>query len=605
MKKLLILVCLFGLTNAIFAQSVQVTAQAPNVVEAGEQFQVDFTVNAEPSNFIVPEMRDFRLLYGPSTSQSSNTQIINGKMSSSVAYTYSYVFQATKAGKYLIGSAEATVGGKKYKSNSINIEVVGSGAASKQPPQGGQPSPNQATSQPEQVSEDGNVFVRVLVDKKNVYQGEYLTATVKIYSKYGISAVGNADLGDAGFFKQEVAIPQPHMERENVNGQIYGTAVLKKYILIPQRSGSLTIQPINIECNVQQPVKSRSRGIFDDFFGPSVQNVPMKLKSKPLTINVKPLPDNAPASFSGAVGKFTFDAKVDKNSLKTNEAITLKVTINGTGNIKLIDAPKVSFPSDFDTYDPKIALNTTDANGGISGSKTFEYLLIPRNPGTFKISPLVFSYFDVAANQYKTLTSSEFSFNVAKGADNQSTNIITSQSKEDVKFIGKDIRFIKINDFKLLRVNDYFFGSGLFYIIYVIVLLSFILIVWFRRRTIRQNANVAYVRNRRADKFASKRFKLAKNYLTTNQKEQFYDEVLKAVWGYLSDKANIPLAELSRDAALELLKNKGVDDDIVQKFVQLLDSCEFARYAPSVASSMQDDYNSAIELITKLQQKMK
>lgn len=604
MKKLLILLCFIGLAGSLVAQSVQVTAQAPGVVEVGEQFQIDFTVNAEPSNFIVPEIRDFRLLYGPSTSQSSSTQIINGKVSSSSAYTYSYVFQPTKPGKYLIGAAEATVGGKKYKSNPINIEVVG-GGASKQSQQSGQPASNQSSTQTEQVSEGGNVFVRVIVDKKNVYQGEYLTATIKIYSKYSISAVGNADLADAGFFKQEVAIPQPHMERENVNGQIYGTAVLKKYILIPQRSGTLTIQPINLECNVQQPVQSRSRGIFDDFFGPSVQNVPMKLKSKPITVNVKALPGGAPSSFNGAVGKFTFDAKVDKKALKTNDAVTLKVTVNGTGNIKLVDAPKVNFPTDFDSYDPKIALNTSDANGGVTGSKTFEYLLIPRNPGTFKIAPLVFSYFDPTSNQYKTLSSSEFTFNVEKGSDNQSSSMITSQSKEDVKFIGKDIRFIKTNNFKLLKVSDYFFGSGLFYAIYIIVLLVFVGIIWFRRRTIKQNANVAYVRNRRADKFASKRFKLAKTYLVANQKEQFYDELLKAIWGYLSDKANIPLSELSRDKALELLRNKGVEDDLVQKFTTLLDNCEFARYAPSVAGSMQEDYNNAVDLITKLQQKMK
>lgn len=605
MKKLIILLCFLGLAGSLLAQNVQVTAQAPNVVEVGEQFQIDFTVNAEPSNFIVPEMRDFRLLYGPSTSQSSSTQIINGKASSTFAYTYSYYFQASKAGKYLIGSAEATVGGKKYKSNPINIEVVNNGAASKQSQQSGQPATTQSSPQPEQVSDGGNVFVRVLVDKKSVYQGEYLTATIKIYSKYSISAVGNADLADAGFFKQEVAIPQPHMERENVNGQIYGTAVLKKYILIPQKSGSLTLQPMTLECNVQQPVQSRSRGIFDDFFGPSVQNVPLKLKSKPITISVKSLPGGAPASFNGAVGKFTFDTKVDKKALKTNEAVTLKVTVNGTGNIKLIDAPKVNFPPDFDTYDPKIALNTTDANGGITGSKTFEYLLIPRNPGTFKIAPLVFTYFDVVANQYKTLTSSELTFDVEKGSDNQSANMITSQSKEDVKFIGKDIRFIKTNDSRLAKVNEYFFGSSLFYAIYIIVFLVFIGTIWFRRRTIKQNANIAYVRNRRADKYAAKRFKLAKTYLVANQKEQFYDEVLKAIWGYLSDKANIPLSELSRDAALELLRNRGVDDELITKFTALLDNCEFARYAPSGASSMQDDYNNAVDLITKLQQKIK
>lgn len=607
MKKLLILVCFLCLAITAFSQSVQVTAQAPKVVAVGEHFQIDFTVNAEPSGFVVPEMKDFRLLYGPSTSQSSSVQIINGKMSQTVSFTYSYFYLASKVGKYMIGAAEATVGGKKYKSNTLTIEVVATGNASKQSSsQGGGQSSAQPSNQNEQVSDGGNVFVRVLVDKKSLYQGEYFTASVKIYSKYPISDYNpNIDFNDPGFFKQEIALPQLHMERENVNGQIYGTVVLKKYILIPQKNGAITIQPLTLECTVQQTVQSRSQSIFDDLFGTNVQNVPMKLKSKAVTINVKPLPGNPPASFSGAVGHLNFSAKVNKTALKTNEAITLTATVSGTGNIKLIDAPKVTFPTDFDTYDPKINLSTSDANGGVSGSKTFEYLLIPRNPGTFTIPPISFTYFDVAANQYKTVTSGEFTFNVEKGAGNQSTGMVTSQSKEDVKFLGKDIRFIKINDVKLLKINDYFFGSGLFYLIYIVGALAFIGIVWFWRRTISQNANVAYVRNRRADKFASNRLKQAKTYLTANQKEHFYDEVLKAIWGYLSDKANIPLSELSRDTALELLKNKGIDEDIVQKFVQLLDSCEFARYAPSVEGAMQDDYNKAIEVITKLQQKLK
>jgi hypothetical protein len=615
MKKLIILIGFLRFMSPAFSQNVQVTAQAPNVVETGEQFQIDFIVNAEPSNIVVPEIHDFKILYGPSTSQSSNIQIINGKTSQSVQYTYSYVLQSSKAGKYLIGSAEVTVNGKKYKSNNVTIEVVGSGTAkstspSQQSTPGTQGSASgQSQAQPQQVSADGNVFIRVLTDRKSVHQGEYITASVKIYSKQSISSIDNVEFPTfENFFKQDIETkPLRSLERENVNGEIYYTGVIKKFILIPQKSGNLVINPMTMDCSVQQRVQqSRSRGIFDDFFGPTVQNIPMKLKSKPVTITVSPLPGNAPPTFNGAVGRFTFDAKVNKTEVKTNDAITLKVSITGNGNIKLIDPPKVQFPPDFDSYDPKITVSTSDANGGISGSKTFEYLLIPRNPGDFTIAPLTFSYFDVASNQYKTLKSNEFNFKVEKGAGGQSSNVVSGLSKEDVKFFGKDILYIKTNHFNLSKINNYFFGSGLFYLIYIAGLIAFGLIIWFRRRIITQNANIAYVKNRRADKFATKRLKQAKIHLTANEQEKFYDELLKAIWGYLSDKLNIALSDLSRDTALEMLRNRGVDEETLLSFIQLVDNGEFARYAPSSAGiSIQEDYNKAIDLISKFQNKLK
>lgn len=601
MKKLFILGFFLGIIQSAFSQNVQVIAQAPKVVQVGEQFQLDFEVNAEPSNFIVPELRDFRVVYGPSTSQSSNIQIVNGKMTQSVAYTYSYVLLPTKAGKYLIGSAEVTVGGKKYKSNPVNIEVVGGGQTQSQ--QGGGQSATQ-----QQVSADGNIFIRVIVDKKNVFQGEYLTASVKLYSKLNISSINDVKFpAFNGFFKQDIEIPQVRgLERENVNGEIYGTAIIRKFILIPQKSGNLEIEPMLMDLNVQQRVQSRGRSIFDDFFGPSVQDVPVKLKSKPVTISVKSLPGNAPASFTGAVGRFNFSAEVNKTEVKTNDAITLKLTLSGNGNIKLAEAPKVIFPPDFDTYDPKINLSVSDANGGVSGSKVFEYLLIPRNPGDFKIAPVEFTYFDVASNQYRTITSPEFNFRVERGADHQGPNVVSGLSKEDVKFLGKDILYIKTANEKLVEKGKSLFSSLVFYLLFILSIVAFGLIIWFRRRIIKQNANIAYVKNRRADKFATRRLKQAKAHQVANEQEKFYDELLKANWGYLSDKLNIPLSELSRENAMETLKAKGVDDETLQRLIGLIDNCEFARFAPSSAGiSMEDDYNKAIQIITNLQRKLK
>jgi hypothetical protein len=605
MKKLIILIYFLGILPVVLAQNVQVTANAPKVVAVGEQFQIEFSLNAEPSDELIPSMPDFRALYGPSSSSSTQITMMNGKVQQSVSYTFTYGLQAIKPGKYVIGAAEFTVGGKKYKSNPINIEVVGKSSGTAQSATPSQPNSSNQT-QTEQVTTDGDIFVRVLVDKKNVVQGDYITATVKIYSKVQAS-LGNIELPKfEGFFKEDVKIPQFAPEKEYINGQAYQSGVIAKFILIPQKSGELRIDPMTLDCSVQQRVQNRSRSIFDDFFGSGIQEVPRKLKSKPVIITVRPLPDNKPGSFNGAVGRFSLDVKVDKNNAKTNDAITLKATISGNGNLKLIEAPKIGFPPDFDTYDPKVTLNTKESDGGVSGSKTFEYLLIPRNPGNFRISPISFTYFDIASNQFKTLTSGEFNFSITKGADSLATNVISGRSKEDVQFLGKDIIFIKTNDFKLYKANRYFLGSLWFYLIYIVGLIAFITIIWFRRRIIRQNANIALVRNRRADKFASKRLKQAKIHLGNNEKEKFYDELLNAIWGYLSDKLNIPLSDLSRDTTREIFEKREIDEEIVHLFIQLVDNCEFARYAPGSAGiSMQDDYSKAIDLISKFQQKLR
>ncbi len=607
MKKLLVLCYFLVWLGWTSAQNVQFTAQAPKVVEAGEQFELVFSINGDPSDFLIPKITDFRILFGPSTSQSTSTQWVNGKVTSSSTYSYSYIMIGTKPGKYLIGSAEITVNSKKYKSNPLNIEVIASASGNKQTGNASTNS-NQENTPSGQVSTEGDIFIRVIVDKKNVFLGEYLVASVKLYSKANISSIDNVQFpAFDGFFKQDIETPPLRsLERETVNGEIYGTGIIKKFILIPQKTGELKIDPMTMDCSIQQQVKNRRRGVFDDFFGPSVQTVSQKLKSKTISVNVKQLLGGKPDSFNGAVGKFNMDAKADKTSAKTNDAITLKVTISGTGNIKLIDAPKINFPPDFDSYDPKVNLNTSVADGGVSGSKTFEYLIVPRNPGEFRIAPLSFTYFDVSSNQYKTITSKEFVFNIEKGENSQATTVVSGLSKEDVKYIGKDIFFIKTNNFAVSTKYESLYTSILWYSIYIVGLLSFITIVWFRRRNIMINSNVALVKNRRADKFATKRLKQAKIHLDAKENEKFYEELLKGIWGYLSDKLNIPLSELSRENAREMLEKHNLTPEIIQDFVQLVDNCEYERYAPpSESISMQNDYDKAIDLMLKLQLKLR
>ena len=607
MKKLFVLCYFLGWLGWTSAQNVQFTAQAPKVVEVGEQFELVFSINGEPSDFLIPKITDFRILFGPSTSQSTSTQWVNGKVTSSSTYIYSYIMIGTKPGKYLIGSAEITVNSKKYKSNPLNIEVIASASGNKQTGNASTNS-NQDNTASGQVSTEGDIFIRVIVDKKNAFLGEYLVASVKLYSKANISSIDNVQFpAFDGFFKQDIETPPLRsLERETINGEIYGTGVIKKFILIPQKTGELKIDPMTMDCSIQQQVKNRRRGVFDDFFGPSVQTVSQKLKSKTISVNIKQLPGGKPDSFNGAVGKFNMEAKADKTSAKTNDAITLKVTISGSGNIKLIDAPKINFPPDFDSYDPKVNLNTGVADGGVTGSKTFEYLIVPRNPGEFRIAPLSFTYFDVSSNQYKTVTSKEFIFDIEKGENSQATTVVSGLSKEDVKYIGKDIFFIKTNNFAVSTKYKSLYTSILLYSIYIVGLLSFITIVWFRRRNIMINSNIAMVKNRRADKFATKRLKQAKIHLDVKENEKFYEELLKGIWGYLSDKLNIPLSELSRENARELLEKHNLAPEIINDFVQLVDNCEYARYAPpSQNISMQNDYDKTIDLMLKLQLKLR
>jgi uncharacterized membrane protein len=603
-KQWLAIIAFLGITFSVYSQDIKVVAQAPQIVEVGEQFEVNYNINGKPSNFIAPDMKNFQLLMGPSTGQSSQISVINGNVTQSVSYTYGYVYAANKPGKYIVGAAEATVNGKKYRSNSFTIEVVGNANARQQAQAAqNQNRPNDANETIQASNED--IFLRVNVDKKNVYNGEYLTATIKLYTRVDISQIGGINPSLNGFYVQQVELPKQGWQKENINGQVYHSALFAKYILIPQKSGSLKIDPLSLECVIQKAVKSRSRGFFDDFFS-DVREVQVKLKSLPVIINVKPLPENKPESFNGAVGKFTFDAKTDKNSVKANDAITLKMTVSGTGNIKLVEAPKINFPPDFETYDPKISLNTSASNGDVSGTKTFEYLIIPRNPGKYTINPVSFSYFDIASKQYKTINTGEFNINVDKGDSTQTTAYIPGTSKEDIKFIGKDLLFIRDRITPLQKINGFFFGSILFYLIFIIGILAFVVVVFLRRQIIKQNSNKALVRNRKADKYATKRLKQAKLHLSTNEKEKFYEEIIKAVWGYLGDKLNIATSDLSRDNTGELLTNRGVEAELVQQFFDLVDSCEYARYAPVTGeSSLADDYQKAINLITKLQQKLK
>ncbi len=607
MNKIIVIILLSinGLICSI-AQDIKFTASAmPGVLRVGEQFQLVYEINKNVSDLHIPELNDFQLLGGPSTGSSSSIQIINGKTTSSVKYTYTYYLRAVKEGTFIIPEATAKYKKDNYSSNTVKVEVVKAKSTSSQrSPSGVTTVPESAGDTDKPVGED--LFIMLHVDKKNAYIGEQIIAWIKIYSKVDLSQIDPNFKGPdfTGFFQQPIDIPPLRtLERENVNGEIYGTGILRKLVLYPQKAGEITINPFEIDVAYQKQVRSRSKSIFDDFFGPSVQNIPVKLKSKPLKLYIKALPENMPPSFTGAVGNFDLSASINKSQVKTNDAVTLKVVISGKGNVKLIDELNANIPPALETFKPVVR---TKQDNPLSGSQTFEYTLIPRHAGDFRIAPIEFTYFIPSRKSYKTLKSPEFNITVVKGDEDTTAVVISGLSKEDIKLLGSDILFIKNKPFKLIARDNFIFGTTKFYAVYLLSFILFLLLIIFRRERIKRNADIKLVKNRRANKYAKKRLKKASALMKQNKNKEFYDEVLKAMWGYLSDKLNIPIADLSKDSSKEALISTKIDDTIMNRFYEIIDNCEYARYAPGDESTeMKKLYNDAIKIIMKLQQKLR
>lgn len=588
------------------ADNVRFTMSAPNVVSAGEQFRLSFTLNEAGSDLQLPDLSNFDVLMGPSTSQSSSIQIINGKTTQEVSFSYIFILRAKEEGTFTIRPASIKVDGKVYESNELKIQVVKG-----QVPQQSSPSPQQQQQdQPATVTDlkKEDLFVRIELDKHQVYKGEQIIATVKIYVSQNVSALtGFEDIklpSFEGFWTQDIEIPgQISFTREVYNNKIYQIGVLKKTVLFPQQTGKIRIEPFGITTLLRQQIR-RQRSFFDDFFD-NYRTVSARITSDPVTVNVRDLP-SPPEGFYGGVGNMNFSAKPDKTEARANEAITLRISVTGTGNLQLIEAPKVNFPADFEVYDPKTVDNSRVSANGVSGTKTFEYLVIPRHAGDFTIPPVKFASFNPSTGQYVVQSSSEYPIHVEKGDDSQSTTVTSAYSKENVRYIGKDIRYIKQKQYKLRPVDSLFFGSSLFWLIDGAALLIFLLVAFIYRKKLRENANIQLMRTKRANKVARKRLKEAHRYMKQNKAEAFYESVLRAYWGYLSDKLNIPIADLNREKASETLVKKGVDQEVITNFIGLVDTCEFARYAPSSAGGTPEDlYRNAVTLMGKLEKQIR
>lgn len=606
MKRKLFFISLLLLSTWIVRadEPVRFTASAPSTVILDKPFQLVYSVNSSCKDLRMPEIKNFEVLAGPFESHSSSMQIVNGRSSSSVSVSYTYTLQAQKTGTYTIPSASLVVGSQKYTSNALSIKVLSADATPSSKSQGGQ---SGSTSAAQGVSNE-NIFIRTNVSKTNVYEQEAILVTYKLYTLADVIQCVNKKMPDfKGFMKQDIEQSQnKQFSYENFNGKNYGTVVLYQVLLYPQHSGVIEIEKANFEAIIRVQNRAAVRSIFDDFFD-SYTNVSKSIIAPATKITVNALPAGKPASFTGTVGHFTMNSSISANQIKANEAVTVKINIDGNGNMKLIKNPVIKFPDGFELYDPKVTNKFKTTLSGVSGTKTIEYMFIPRHSGDFEIPAAELSYFDIKDKTYKTLRSSAYKLQVLKGEGGESPAVVgTYVNKEDVKQLGKDIRYIQTDKFDVLKEEESLFGTVTGWLMYLIpFLISLILFIFFRKQA-KDNSNLDIVKNKKANRVAQKRLRLAQKLLKEGNNDKFYEEVLKAVWTYLSDKLSIPIAELTKERVESELKGRGVDAFIINRFVKILNTCELARYAPSSGQhEMGNLYTDTIQVISDLEEVIK
>ena len=605
-KLIIILMTLMAYSTQTFADKVSFVASAPDVVVVGDQFRLSYTVTTQKvKDFRAPSIKGFDVLMGPSRSEQSSTQIVNGSVSSTSSITFTYILMANTAGEFTVPGASIVADGNQMISNSVKIKVLpqdqnhNSSRRNNDNSSSIQPSSNASVS-------NQDLFITATASKTNVYEQEAFVLTYKIYTRESNLQLNNAKLPDfKGFHSQEIEMTtNARWTPEHYKGRNYYTTVYRQFVLFPQQSGKLFIEPAQFQMTVNKPVQSADP--FDAFFngGNNVIEIKKPITTPKIAINVNPLPAGKPTNFLGGVGEFNISSSINSKELKTNDAITIKLVISGTGNLKLISNPEIKFPDDFEVYDPKVDNQVRLTKEGLTGNKVIEYLAIPRHAGTYKIPGVSFSYFDIRSKSYKTLNTEDYVINVEKGAGNADQVIANFTNKEDLKVLGEDIRYIKQNEVTFQPKGSFFYGSMSYWLFYIIPALAFILLIY--RKQAAEDANVAKMRTKKANKVAIKRMKLAGKLLSENKKDAFYDEVLKALWGYISDKLNIPVSRLSKDNIEEKLRNHGVSEELIKEFLNALNDCEFARFAPGDENQAMDKvYSSSIEVISKMENSIK
>ena len=581
-------------SRSVFAQEFTASVDETTVSE-NDRFQVSFTFSGSTinnlSNFSPPSFENFMILSGPN--QSTSIQIINGAQSASL--TYSFVIQAKSIGTFTIGLASIEQNGTTYKSDPLKISVVK-----------GNPKPQQKNND-KQVSDEEiakNLFIKTTVDKSRVYKGEQVTVTYKLYTRLSIAAQMSVNKLPQyqGFWAEELETPNNISFRtEVVNGKQFRVGVLKKAALFPTQTGTLEVTPFELTVPVQVQ-KQKSRNIWDDFFGDPFgrsEVIEFNAKSNVVKIKVDPLPPGQPDSFNGAVGEYSFDAKLNTTQTKSNEPLTLNISISGTGNIKLLDMPEINFPNGFEKYEPKVS-EDINRKSRISGTKKGEYLFVPRIVGIREIPPIEFSYFNPEKKKYVTLKSQPFTIDIKPGDKLASSEVV---GKEDIKQLGEDIRFIKTNYDDIEKKENYVFNSTGFLIASILPLLMSVGFIGWKRRYDKLHGNVVLLRYQKAQKVAKNRLKLAKKLMDTQNYKEYYTELSSALFGYLEDKLHIPKSEFTIERASDELRSKNISEDLITELKTSAEKCEFVRFAPGAEKSgaKKDMYDEIAEVIINLE----
>lgn len=594
MKRYLILFFALVFAAGLWADNVRFAVDGPRQVIQGQQFQLEYTLyNTSGKDLKLPEFKGCKVLY-QGTSSGTSVSVVNGKVDRQTTETHVITLRAEKEGSYTFAPATISADGRTLSTNIWKLTVL--------PPDKASASSGRSGGQ---SSDNTTLFARLILSKSRIYEQEAVLATIKLYTQAsGVQAENYSFPSFEGFVVQDIDLPQnTSFSLENYNGVNYKVAVLKQCLLFPQRTGKITITPGKFDFQVE------TYQLVNGPFGPMrvPQGVSRSVSTNTTSVEVMPLPSGKPASFMGGVGDFSLSSSISSTHVKANEAITLKLTIKGSGNLKYLKNPELQLPNDFDTYDPKVDVNVKASAGGVSGTRTVEYTTIPRFAGTFKIPAVEFSYFDIKSKSYKTLRTEAYEITVDKGAPGSGGKTVTNFSnKEDLKLLNQDIHYIKLDKMNLVQTPTLYIDNWVYWLWYIVPALAFIVFVIINRKQAKANANVALMKNRKANKVASKRLKVAGKYLKNHDKEHFYDEVLKAVWGYLSDKLGLPNSELTKDNVAAELEKYGASAELIAEFNDILGRCEFAQYAPSQTDEAMDElYTQTVEAIGKMENTVK
>ena len=602
-------VALFALFMVQAAEEVSFSVNAPMIASVGEAFRVEFELNAKPDSdsFVPPTFENFDVLAGPSVSQGSSIQIVNGEMTKSVSYAITYVLLPQKAGTFAIAPATIGVKKKNYTTQRTMIEVR-DGAQSKAATQqnNARTQSESAESRANRTIEKDDLLLRLVLSSKSVYKGEPVRAILKLYSRVNIAGSESSKMpAFNGFWSQQVDIEQGPF-RETLNGKVYEAYNIAEYILYPQQSGALTIDPAELTVVAQVVVQSNRN--YDPFFGGGheVYNVRRALKTPEVKVQVKEFPAGAPESFSGAVGRYTMSHRLSSAEVAANSAVTLQLTISGAGNLKFISAPTLSLPSSFELYDVKSEEKIENNASGSVGYRRFDYPFIVRAEGNYEIAPIEFTYFDLEKKQYVTLSTPVLNMVVTpdKNAAASQQSVAMGVKREDVRLLSEDIRFIKLGTPALHSVVMPFVLSPLYWLVVMAMLLVSVVAYFLIRKHIRDNRNVVLVKGKRANKMAVKRFRIAEKYMREQDRRAFYEEMLRAMWGYLGDKFNIPVADLTREVVRAELQKRGATTE-AESIIAVIARCEEAQYSPQASSEMHEIYEEGVDAVSKIEAAIK